>query len=285
MAAIGGVVLANHRSCGMSGFSAEWLTLREPYDARARNASVLDAVAAAFAGRPSITIVDLACGTGSTMRSISARLPKQQTWRLIDNDLSLLARAAPLLQVIGQNVVTTPIDLARDLEAAFDGPLDLVTMSSLLDLVSTDWLQRLARQAIARALPVYAALTYDGRVTLTPHHPLDRKMVDSVNQHQRGDKGFGPALGPTAAAAAISCFETAGCVVVHGDSDWVFDANDDDIQLAFIAGLAEAAREDTGVSDADVNEWLKHRRDAIGSRRASIRVGHVDVFAQPINAR
>jgi hypothetical protein len=269
----------------MSGFSTEWLTLREPYDARARNASVLDAVAAAFAGQPSIKVVDLACGTGSTMRSISARLPKQQIWRLVDNDLSLLARAEPLLKVSGQNVVTIPFDLARDLQAALDGPLDLVTTSSLLDLVSADWLEGFATGASARNLPVYAALTYDGRVTFTPHDALDAKLVDSVNRHQRGDKGFGPALGPTAAAAAISCFEAAHYSVVHGASDWVFGPNDDDIQSAFIAGLAGAAREDSALSAAEVSEWLEHRRDAIRSRRASIRVGHVDVFARPINAR
>jgi hypothetical protein len=269
----------------MSGFSTEWLTLREPYDARARNASVLDAVAAAFAGQPSIRVVDLACGTGSTMRSISARLPKQQTWRLVDNDLSLLARATPLLKVSGQTVVTIPFDLARDLQAALDGPLDLVTTSSLLDLVSTDWLERLATGASAHKLPVYAALTYDGRVTFAPHDALDGKMVDSVNRHQRSDKGFGPALGPAAAAAAISCFEAARYSVVHGASDWVLGPNDDEIQSAFIAGLAEAAREDTALSAAEVSEWLDRRRDAIRSRRASIRVGHVDVFARPINAR
>jgi hypothetical protein len=269
----------------MSGFSTEWLTLREPYDARARNASVLDAVAAAFAGQASIRIVDLACGTGSTMRSISARLPKQQTWRLVDNDLSLLGRAAPLLKVSGQSADTVPIDLARDLEAALDGPLDLITTSSLLDLVSADWLERLASEASLRSLPVYAALTYDGRITFAPHDALDGKVVDSINRHQRGDKGFGPALGPTAAAAAISCFEAARYSVVHGSSDWTFGPNDDEIQSAFIAGLAEAAREDTGLSEADVSEWLDRRRDAIRSRRASIRVGHVDVFARPINAR
>ena len=55
-------------------------------------------------------------------------------------------------------VTTTPIDLERDLEAALDGPADLVTTSALLDLVSDAWLNRLAIEAAARRLPVYAAL-------------------------------------------------------------------------------------------------------------------------------
>ena len=33
-------------------------------------------------------------------------------------------------------VTTVPVDLSRDLEAALDGPVDLVTTSALLDLVS-----------------------------------------------------------------------------------------------------------------------------------------------------
>jgi len=79
----------------MSGFSADWLALREPYDARARNRDVLDSVAtAAVAAGDAVAVVDLACGTGSTLRAIAPRLPPRQDWRLVDNDLSLLARAA-----------------------------------------------------------------------------------------------------------------------------------------------------------------------------------------------
>ena len=55
----------------MTGFSADWLTLRELYDARARNPKVLAAVAASLAALPSLTIVDLACGTGSTLRALA----------------------------------------------------------------------------------------------------------------------------------------------------------------------------------------------------------------------
>ena len=77
----------------MSGFSADWLALREPHDERARNAEVLDAVVAAFAWHAVARVADLACGTGSTYRALSPRLPPTQRWRLSDNDLSLLARA------------------------------------------------------------------------------------------------------------------------------------------------------------------------------------------------
>ena len=80
----------------MSGFSAEWLALRERYDLAARNPTVLDTVADAFLDHPSIAVVDLACGTGATLRAIGPHLPPRQSWRLVDNDLSLLARASAL---------------------------------------------------------------------------------------------------------------------------------------------------------------------------------------------
>ena len=154
-------------------FSAEWLTLREPHDARARNAVVADALATHFADRAAIAVVDLACGTGASMRALSPHLPPRQSWRLVDNDLSLLARAQASADPARVTVTTVPVDLVRDLEAALDGALDLVTTSAFLDLVSADWLERLAVEAAARRLPVYAALTYDGRTELDPADPLD----------------------------------------------------------------------------------------------------------------
>jgi hypothetical protein len=202
----------------VTGFSADWLSLREPYDARARNPAVLDALAAAVANHPSIAIVDLACGTGATLRAISSRLPPRQSWRLVDNDLRLLARVASAAKE--EDLVTIPIDIARDLEAALDQPVDLVTTSALLDLVSANWLERLAIEISARGLPIYAALTYDGRVTFDPADPVDAMIIEAVNRHQRGDKGFGPALGPTAAIEAIARFEGLNYAVVHGTSDW-----------------------------------------------------------------
>jgi hypothetical protein len=257
-------------------FSADWLALREPFDRRARNADVLDAVITAFASHVSLNIADIGCGTGSTYRTLSPHLPPTQRWRLSDNDLSLLSRASGPAEV-----TTVPLDLSHDLEAALDGAVDLVTTSALLDLVSPDWLERFATELAARRLPVYAALTYDGRATLDPTDPMDAAIVTAVNRHQRTDKGFGPALGPAAAQAAIESFERLGYAVVQGVSDWVFEPGDRDIQVEILSGWAAAARDMGELPISEIEAWLTRRGGLVAAGRSTVRVGHVDFFARP----
>ena len=269
----------------MSGFSAGWLTLREPYDMRARNPTVLDAAAASLEALSSVRVVDLACGTGSTLRALGPLLPAQQSWKLIDNDLGLLARAkaTPLTKHV--TVTAIPLDLNRDLEAALDGAIDLVATSALLDLVSETWLDRLVVEIAARLIPLYAALSYDGRIGFTPSDPLDAAITAAVNAHQRTDKGFGPALGPAAAAFAITRFEALGYSVVHGASDWAMGPDDLEIQIEILAGWASAAHDMGVLSLADITAWHTRRRDAVAAGCSSLCVGHVDFFATPSATR
>ena len=269
----------------MSGFSAAWLALRERYDHAARNRHVLGALTGAFCGAAAISVVDLACGTGSTFRAISAHLPPRQNWRLVDSDLGLLARAGAAARTCNVNMVTTPIDLARDLELAIDGPLDLVTTSALLDLVSIDWLDCLVVEAAARRLPVYAALTYDGRALVEPGEPLDAQVIAGVNAHQRTDKGFGPALGGTAARRAVERFEHFGYAVVQGASDWMLQPTDQAIQEALFAGWAELASTMGTFAPERIAAWLSRRRLHLAAGRSRLRVGHLDIFARPIGSR
>jgi trans-aconitate methyltransferase len=120
----------------MSGFSADWLALREPYDLRARNPAVLDAVVTWCKDMFAIRVVDLGCGTGSTLRALTPQLPGRQSWRLVDNDFGLLARAAAMVPPATVTVTASTLDLSRDLEGALDGSVDIITASALLDLVS-----------------------------------------------------------------------------------------------------------------------------------------------------
>jgi SAM-dependent methyltransferase len=265
----------------MSGFSEQWLTLREPYDVAARNGKVLDSVSAAFAGHDSINVVDLACGTGSTFRSVSVVLPPRQNWRLVDNDLSLLARAKPAAASSDINVTTVPIDLQRDLELVLDGAVDLVATSAFLDLVSEQWLERLITEIAARRLPLYAAINYDGRASCEPVDEFDETIIGAVNKHQLTDKGFGPSLGPGAVGMALSLLKRLDYQVTLGPSDWVLGRSDGEMQTEILSGWAGAAREMDDAAVSAIGAWLARRRALVSTGRASMRVGHVDFFARP----
>ena len=269
----------------MTGFSAEWLALREPYDARARNPEVLDAIATFLKPLPAVRVIDLACGTGSTLRMLSPRLPARQNWHLVDHDVRLLmqAKATPLAKDI--DVMVTPLDLNRDLEAALDGEVDLVATSALLDLVSAAWLDRLALALAARSIPFYAALSYDGRTGFTPTDLFDTRIMAGMSAHQSTDKGFGAALGPMAAAFMIARLKGLGYSVVQGAADWVIGPEDRDIQTEILTGLASASEEMGALPLADATAWLTRRRLAIEAGCSSLRVGHIDFFATPSATR
>jgi hypothetical protein len=269
----------------MSRFSVNWLALREPFDARARNARVLDAVVGLLENRPVLGLVDLACGTGSTLRALGPRLSARQHWRLIDRDRALLASAAAAPVPKGATVEIMPLDLNQHLDAALAAGADLVTASALLDLVSGNWLERLAAGIATRAVPFYAALTYDGRVELAPPDPLDQAVIDAVNAHQRTDKGFGPALGPEAARAAMDRFRAFGFAIVHGTSDWRVGPDDRAMQEALLSGWSTAAGETGRLSPSRLAAWRMRRQEALAAGRSAIAVGHVDFLACPIGAR
>jgi SAM-dependent methyltransferase len=264
-------------------FSPQWLALREPYDRAARNPAVLEAVRAAFAGRSAVRVADLGCGTGSTMRAVAPLLPARQAWRLVDSDIALLETAAETTPAMYE-VTTAHIDLAGDLGRAVADDTDLVTTSALLDLVSAPWLERLVSILSISRRPLYAALSFDGRIDLTPWCRDDAAIIAAANRHQLTDKGFGPALGPQGGAAAVAALEAKGFVIVQGGSDWVFGPADEAIQREMLAGWVGAAGE-MGIAPGLLDAWLVERRAHVAAGRSKMRVGHLDFFAAPICTR
>jgi len=78
----------------MSGFSFDWLTLREPVDAASRHPEVSRHLQRAFASNRDLRVVDLGCGTGANLRATACLLGPRQSWTLIDHDQALLDAAA-----------------------------------------------------------------------------------------------------------------------------------------------------------------------------------------------
>ena len=259
----------------MTSFTAEWLSLREPADAAARS----DALAAGFAGTRS-RIVDLASGTGANIRYLAPRARRRiRTGSPSIDDPRLLAALAP---PAGARVSTLRLDLARALDDLPLAGCDLVTASALLDLVSASWLHRLAARCAEARVGVLFALTYDGRIEWSPAEEGDELVRTLVNRHQLGDKGFGPALGPGAAAAASAAFTAVGYEVREESSDWNLGPESFALQTALIDGWTSAAAE-TAPAEANVlRDWAKRRRAHVAAGHSRLRVGHLDISGTPV---
>ena len=249
----------------MSGFSAQWLALREPADVDARSSAL-----AKFVAR-SGQILDLGAGTGSNFRYLSSRFPLPQHWTLVDHDPALLARAPA-----GVDTHHADLNEAVNDDDLFRG-CSVVTASALLDLVSERWMGRLVRQCRSVEAAVLFALSYDGRIECTPAEPEDDDVRRLVNEHQRGDKGFGPALGPDATSAVVAMLTDAGYTVNQAQSDWKLTPDMRALQAELIAGWANVAQEIAPDKAAIIDDWQTRRRAHVRAGRSRIVVGHLDV--------
>ena len=146
----------------------------------------------------------------------------------------------------------------------------------MLDLVSAPWLTALVETLCARRLAFYAALSYDGQMIWDPVHVEDALVAEAFNTHQRGEKGFGPALGPDAVALANKLFSDRGYHVTVARSDWHFQPEANALKDTLTRDIAQAAEE---AGYAPSPSWHEVR-----ATRA-LRVGHLDLVALPPEAR
>ncbi|WKB51854.1 class I SAM-dependent methyltransferase [Eleftheria terrae] len=286
----------------MSGFSAEWLRLREPFDRAARDAAAgalrLDTLArrcGAAAAEP-FTVLDLGCGTGANLRYLAPRLGGTQHWWLVDHDPALLAALPAALADaaagpgyrfehrgrggrwsgpgFSAELELLPLDLSQALGEAPFAKARLVTASALLDLVSASWLGRLAAHCEAAGAALLFALNVDGRIGWTPADADDERVRRLFAAHQRRDKGFGAALGAAAVPLLAQRLAAAGWKVQQAESDWQLPPGE--MQAALLAGMAAAAQEQAPGEAAAVADWCRRRR----LQPAELRVGHLDLLAE-----
>ncbi len=287
----------------MSGFSQEWLAMRESADARARDGSLASALVERRPAGRGLRVIDLGSGSGANLRYLAPRLGFEQRWTLVDNDLALLESAPLAMQAWanqqGHSCCSSAdgmriegcgfsavlrwlrLDLAIRLDALLLHEVDLVTASALLDLVSRDWIDQLARRCFANRRVVLFALSYDGRVAWRPPLAADEAIQLLVNRHQGRDKGFGAAAGPHAVVHARRRLQSLGYRVREGRSDWRLDAADASLQEALAQGWAQAARATDGDLGRQIADWLDQRLAHIAQRDSLLTVGHVDLLGLP----
>lgn len=295
----------------MTGFDADWLTLREPVDAASRAEHLVTFVTAVEGEQHSEPpgaaaaweVVDLGAGTGANLRYLTPRLGGRQQWLLVDNDPELLDRLVPRMTAwaatgaaellpaaatvalrgagFDSRAEYALVDLAAGLAAVPIPRGSLVTASALLDLVSAEWLEALAQRCAEAGASILMALTYDGRIVCDPVDADDAIVRDLVNQHQRQDKGFGPALGPEAAVNAAALFEALNFDLRSARSDWQLGPEHAALQRALLEGWLGAAREIAPRRANALEAWHRRRLDHVAAGDSRIVVGHLDFAAVP----
>jgi hypothetical protein len=272
-------------------FEPDWLALREAADARARDPSLAERARRWLAGRRRpLHIADLGAGAGNNPAWLAPRLPGPQHWRLVDHDRDLLARAADRVDAMTDVEASAEIvvhDLA-DPTGALPAETDLATASALFDLVSAEWVQALAERCADLACAGLWTLSVDGHWHFTDadgapvSDPADRAMRERLAEHQRRDKGLGPALGERAPVVLGDAFRRRGYAVVSGYSPWQLPADGESgLAPALLDGWRRALVEQAPAERTAVETWWRDRRDRLERGELGVVVGHVDVWAEP----
>ena len=259
-------------------FDVTWLDLREPVDHRSRAVALLTPLREWWSSTGRSSVLDLGCGTGSNLRYMAPRLPGPQRWTMVDHDEALLGK----IRVPSGNLTVRTLRADLGEAIAEVDAADLVTASALLDLVSEPWLRELAAACVAGRRGVLFALSYDGTVSWQgDDDPLDRTVLDAVNEHQLRDKGLGPALGPTAGRTVERVFHEAGYETWLVASPWELGQDDEELVRPLLDGWVSAAIEQLPEVAERARAWAERRATAVASGHARLSVGHCDVLALP----
>lgn len=290
----------------MSAFSADWLGLREPVDHRSRNLglqaqvlSYLDRIKTVYPG--SIHLTDLGSGTGSNLRALAPLINSVQYWTLVDYDQTLLHAARANLLAWADHEINIPtgesninpldpikpisiskqnktivvkfkcVDLFNDYQAVLNEPADLITAAAFFDLVAQPWLTKFCANL---KKPLYTVLTYDGIEKWSPAQVNDDDILHAFHEHQRTDKGFGSALGPTATQCLQALLNANSYTTICAPSPWILDQHDRALIEQLAIGSANAVREIGTLPLSSVNQWEQSRIHAEGCE-----IGHFDLFS------
>jgi len=265
--------------------TADWLALREPADAAARDRELVAMAAGRLPASGPVVVHDLGCGSGGMGRWLAPQLGGPQHWVLHDQDPDLLAVAAVELPNAAADGAAITVE-TRISDVTGLGPdglagAGLVTASALLDLFDAAQLAGLVQACAGAGCPCLLTLSVIGRVELTPADPLDAQVADAFNAHQRRRVGGTALLGPDAVDAAAELFRGHGHEVVVRPSPWRLGAAETALAAAWFAGWLGAAREqDPGLATATA-AYGEQRRSEAAAGRLAVTVGHADLLALP----
>jgi hypothetical protein len=218
-------------------------------------------------------------------RWLAARLAGPQHWIMYDRDDELLSHAvADSPHVAADGAPVTIETRRRDITRLGPEELagaDLITASALLDMMTSEELERLLVSCAGAGCPVLIALTVTGDVDLSPADPFDRCVADAFNAHQRRTTGTRRLLGPDAVGAAVEGFTLLGFDVLLRESPWLLGPDRGALSSTWFDGWLSAACEQQPELRATADSYARRRLAEAAAGRLSVTVHHLDLLARP----
>jgi hypothetical protein len=266
--------------------SPGWLFLREPADAAARSAELVERLRRHLPAAGRLVIHDLGGGSGAMGRWLAPRLPGPQHWVVHERDAGLLKLAVADAPRLAADRAAVTVEARRsDITRLAPGDLAgarLIVASALLDMLTVDELAGMLGACTAiGCCPMLLALTVVGRVALTPADPLDARLAAAFNAHQRRTTTAGRALGPDAVAAAVGALRATGAEFVVRPSPWRLDAVHADLTAEWFGGWVAAACEQEPALTAEAGAYRDRRLAQAGAGKLAVTVDHADLLVLP----
>ena len=265
--------------------SGEWLDLREPADAAARDPQLVEHLRRQLPSTACLVVHDLGCGTGSMGRWLAPLLPGPQHWVLHDRDEDLLDAATaeppgPAADGASVSVETRASDVALLLPGDL-ADASLVSASALLDLLTRDELDRLIDVCTKAGCPVFLSLSVVGCVDLVPADPLDSSVAAAFDAHPRRMTERGRRLGPDTVAAAVEGFRRRGAEVLVRPTPWQLGAAEADLATEWFTGWIGAACEQSVELASETGSYARRRLAEARAGELAVTVGHADLLVLP----
>ncbi|HEY2604185.1 MAG TPA: class I SAM-dependent methyltransferase [Thermoleophilaceae bacterium] len=263
----------------MTRVSSSWLALREPADAAARATDLVERLKPHLPAG-GLVIHDLGCGTGAMGRWLAPRLPGHEHWVLHDWDADLLDVAVANLPGPEVTVEAKLSDITR-LQPDELTDATLITASALLDMLTEEELAGLVTACAGAGCPTLLTLSVVGRVELTPADPLDRRVADAFNAHQRRTTERGRLLGPDAVRVTTDRFKQLGAEVLIHPSPWRLGPSHAGLAVSWFTGWVRAACEQQAELAAETDAYVRRRLAQATAGELAVTVDHADLLALP----
>jgi hypothetical protein len=177
------------------------------------------------------------------------------------------------------------LDLHASLEQLALQDCDGLTTTAFLDLVSVDWIDRLCRMLSRSPRPFLATLSVDGQRHWQPSMADDLRLHQAFEHHQRGNKGFGAALGITAVDELALRLNRIGFTVAIARSDWQIAGGHSALLGQMIdEALAVGCELEPGAASVFA-DWAARRHAQVATGALALTIGHRDLLGLPGSGR